>query len=253
MGMNILKDKQKLPPRIVLYGIEGIGKSTFAANAPKPIFIPTEDGLGEIHCDQYPLCGSVSEVYTALNEVLKEEHDYGTVVIDSLDWLERLIWDDLCREWNVKSIEKVDGGYARGYTHALGYWRPLLNLLDQIRERRRMVVIGLAHSKIEKVEDPECQAYTRNMPRMHKLSADLVVEWADAVLFATRKLVISTEDAGFNRKRAVAHALGTDGGKRVIRCIGGPACKAKNRYGMPDEMPLDWTEVQAAIATAQSS
>ena len=87
-----------MPPRLMIHGTEGIGKSTTASQAPKPIFIQTEDGLGQIDCDSFPLAGSFGDVVKALSALYADKHDYQTVVIDSLDWLERLIWDDICRE-----------------------------------------------------------------------------------------------------------------------------------------------------------
>ena len=88
---------------------------TSPPEAPKPIFIQTEDGLGEIDCHKFPLARSLGDVDSALSELLVEPHDYQTVILDSLDWLERMIWDVLCQHYGVSSIEKVDGGYGKGY------------------------------------------------------------------------------------------------------------------------------------------
>jgi hypothetical protein len=244
---KIQRGKQPLPPRLVLYGTEGIGKSTFGSQCPAPIFIQTEDGLAEIDCDKFPLATSFDDVVGYLSSLLTEPHEYQTVVIDSLDWLERLIWDDLCRQHNVSSIEKVDGGYAKGYTHALTHWRHLLGLLNRLRTERGMVVLCIAHARIEKFEDPEATAYDRYSPRLHKHACSLVCEWADAVMFATRKIRVQTEDAGFNRKRGVAFGIGKDGGERVLRTIGGPSCVAKNRFSLPEQLPLSWPAFMAAF------
>jgi len=248
---HIQRGRAPMPPRIMLYGIEGIGKSTFASQAPQPIFVPTEDGLSEIDCERFPLAKSVDDVLTALAELHVEKHDYQTVAIDSLDWLERLIFDDLCRQYNVTSIEKVDGGYARGYTHALTHWRKVLDALNRLRVDRGMAVICIAHAKVEKFEDPECSAYDRYSPRLHKHASALVCEWSDAVLFATRKFRTQTEDAGFNRKRTIANAIGKDGGERILRCVGGPSCIAKNRFGIAEELPLSWAAFMAALSNTQ--
>jgi len=252
MGLltTITKGRRPLPPRLMLYGIEGIGKSTFGARAPDPIFVPTEDGLGEIDCHQFPLAKSFGEVDEALMDLVREPHEYQTVVIDSLDWLERLIWDEVNAEYGVKSIEKVDGGYAKGYTHALTQWRQFLTRLDSLRLGRGMVVILIAHAKVEKFEDPESAAYDRYSPRLHKHASALVTEWADAVLFATRRFRTETEEGGFNRNRTIATPLGKDGGERILRTIGGPACIAKNRYGLPAELPLSWDALVAAMTAA---
>lgn len=244
---QIHRGKEPLPPRLILYGTEGVGKSTFASEAPKPIFIQTEDGLSEIACEKFPLAQTLNDVLSSLTALNAEQHDYQTVVIDSLDWLERLIFDELCRKYDVPSIEKVDGGYSKGYTHALTHWRKVLELLNRLRLERGMVVIGIAHAKVEKFEDPEATAYDRYSPRLHKHACGLVCEWADAVMFTTRKIRVQTEDAGFNRKRGVAFALGKDGGERVLRTIGGPSCVAKNRYSLPEELPLSWPALMAAL------
>lgn len=241
------------PPRVLCYGTPGIGKSTFAAQAPKPIFIQTEDGLDGIDCDRFPLAESYQHVVTALQELHQEPHDYETLVIDSLDWLERLAWARLCEQYSVTSIEKVDGGYARGYTHALTLWGEIISLLNALRHERQMVILLISHSKVERFEDPESAAYDRYAPRLHKHASALVTEWCDAVLFATRKFRTQTEDAGFNRKRAIAHAVGTDGGERILRCVGGPSCIAKNRYGVSGELPLSWDAFINAISQLQET
>jgi hypothetical protein len=248
---RVQRGRTPRPPRLLVYGTEGIGKSTFAAGAPKPVFIQTEDGLDEIACDKFPLATTYDEVVAALTELRSEPHEYETVVIDSLDWLERMIWDKVCQESGAKSIEKADGGYAKGYTHALTYWREVVEQLNTLRNGRGMVVVLIAHAKVEKFEDPESSPYDRYSPRLHKHAAALISEWCDAVLFATRKVRTQTEDAGFGRKRTIAHALGKDGGERILRCVGGPSCIAKNRYGLTEDLPLSWAAFVAALANHQ--
>ncbi|GIW90174.1 MAG: hypothetical protein KatS3mg109_0606 [Pirellulaceae bacterium] len=224
--------------------------STFASQAPRPIFVQTEDGLDEIPCDKFPLAVDYDDVVAALVELRTASHDYETIVIDSLDWLERLIWDKLCAQYGVNSIEKVDGGYARGYTHALAFWREVIEHLSELRLQRGMVVLLIAHSKVERFEDPESTAYDRYSPRLHKHAASLICEWCDAVLFATRRFRTQTEDAGFGRTRTVAQPIGRDGGERILRCVGGPACVAKNRYGIAEELPLSWNDFYQALVNA---
>lgn len=248
---RVQRGRASKPPRILLYGVEGIGKSTFGAQAPKPIFIQAEDGLDEIDCDRFPLASTYDDVTAALGELRDEKHDYETVVLDSLDWLERLVWDKLCVQHGVTSIEKVDGGYARGYTHALGQWREVIDHLNALRNERGMVILLIAHSKVERFEDPESSSYDRYSPRVHKHAAALLTEWSDVVAFATRRIRTQSEDAGFNRKRTIAHAIGKDGGERILRCVGGPSCVAKNRYGIVEELPLSWTAFIQALSSNQ--
>jgi len=240
MGMleHIQTGRENKPPRIMLYGQEGVGKSTFGASAPAPIFIQTEDGLGEIDCCKFPLAQSVEDVIIELTALRDEEHNFRTVVIDSLDWLERLIFDEICKEFGVRSIEKADGGYGKGYVDALVHWRKVLALLDDLRNKRGMMVILLAHAKVERFEDPENAAYDRYSPRLHKHAASLVSEWVDTVLFATKRMRVSKD----GDSRTIAAPIGADGGERIIRTNGSPACIAKNRYGLPNEIPLSWDE-----------
>ena len=239
------------PPRFLIYGIEGIGKSSTAAQAPNPIFIPTEDGLDQIDCASFPLATTLADVDRSLQALIHDEHPFETVVIDSIDWLERLIWDALCKREGAAHIEKVDGGYGKGYTHALTLWRQVLNHLNILRNERRMCVVLVAHAKVEKFEDPESTAYDRYLPRLNKHANALLVEWADAVLFATRRMKTEKEDIGFNKKRTVAAGMGKDGGDRVLRCVGSPACVAKNRYRLPAELPLSWAALMEAMKQAE--
>jgi hypothetical protein len=248
---KVQRGRTPRPPRLLVYGTPGIGKSTFGSQAPKPIFVPTEDGLDEIDCAKFPLAATLDEVLAAIAELRTQPHDFETVVLDSLDWLERLIWDRVCAEFSVKNIEKADGGYARGYTHALTHWREVIDQLNLLRSQRGMVVVLIAHAKVEKFEDPEAPPYDRYSPRLHKHASALITEWCDAVLFATRKFRTQSEDAGFGRKRTVAYAVGKDGGERVLRTVGGPSCVAKNRYGLTEELPLSWAAFMAALTTHQ--
>jgi hypothetical protein len=242
---KIERGKKPKPPRILPYGPEGIGKSTFGSQAPSPIFVQTEDGADLIEADKFPLATSYEDVSQALGDLAAEPHDFETVVLDSLDWLERLIWDQVCAGFSVKNIEKADGGYARGYLLALNYWRELLEQLNRLRNQRHMIIVLIAHAKVERFEDPEAPPYHRYSPRLHKHAAALVSEWCDAVLFATRKFRTASEDAGFGRKRTIAHAIGKDGGERILRTVGGPSCVAKNRYGLTEEPSSDFEPVPA--------
>ena len=237
---SITKGREAQPPRIMIYGSEGVGKSTFAALAPNPVFVQTEDGLSEIDCSKFPLAKSFDDVVLQLQAVRDEQHDYGTVVIDSLDWLERLVWDRVCADYGVKSIEKADGGYGKGYVHALTYWRQIVSLLNDIRARKGMAVILIAHAAVERFEDPEHAAYDRYTPRLHKKACSLVCEWVDAVLFASRRMRVDSTTGK-------AAPVGADGGERILRTNVSPACIAKNRFGLPTELPLSWSAFVEAL------
>ena len=237
---NVRKGRKIQPPRVVIYGQEGLGKSTTAASAPNPIFLPTEDGLANIDCHSLPLARSYAEFVDYLGSVCSEPHDYETLVVDSLDWLERLIHADVCRDQKVKTL--ADIGFNNGPKLALKQWKEVLDGLDYAHRERGMAIILVAHEQVEKFNDPESATYDRFTMRLDKTASPMIREWADAVLFATSKMRVDTQDLGFNKKRTTAKAVGAEGGERILRCLRSPACDAKNRYGIPMEIPLDWAE-----------
>lgn len=249
---RVQKGKVHKPPRITIYGVPGIGKSTFAASAPSPIFVQTEDGLDEIDCERLPKAERLEDVFEQLQAVANEEHEYRTLVIDSADWLEKLVHKKVCADYGVTNIVKADGGYARGYDHAVDYFREILAALDYLRNELGMIVILTAHTKVTRYEDPETAAYNQIVPRLHEKASGLIGEWSDAVLYATRKVRVQSEDAGFNKKRTTAVAVGKDGGDRILKCVGGPSCAAKNRYRITEELPLSWAAFEAALAQRMS-
>ncbi len=230
---TIRTGKTQGPPRLLVYGTEGIGKSTFGASAPNPIFIPTEDGLDNIDCASFPLCKTFTDVTNCLETLLNEPHDFRTVVLDTLDWLERLIWDHTCTQYRADNIEKVDGGYGKGYTIVLTHWRKFIDLLRSLREQRGMIIILLAHAQVKQHVDPETTAFDQFLPKLHKNANALIVEWCDAILMATREYGAAKGEKS--------------GGQRILRCERSAACSAKNRYGLPEILPLDWKSLYAAL------
>lgn len=231
MGLleQIEAGRKPRPRRALVYGVQGVGKSSFAALSQRPIFIQTEDGLANIDCDRLPLARSTKDVLDAIGALYAETHEYRTVVIDSLDWLERMIWDDVCGEFGVKYLEKADGGYGKGYTYALPRWRTLLDGLDALREQRGMAVILIAHARAEKFQTPENTAHDRFAPRLHKLASAIVQEWCDEVFFATYSAI---SDPSRVKPESAP--------ERVMRTAEGPTHVAKNRLSMPAELPLEW-------------
>ena len=248
---SIITGAKSGPRRLLVYGTAGIGKSTFATCAPSPVVIQTEDGLGEIDCHKFPVAQSFDEFMQSLGALYSENHPYRSVVIDSLDWLERLIWAKVCTTRQVATIEDI--GYGKGYTFALQHWRDVLDGLAALREHRGMTVILIAHARIERFENPETEAYDRYVPRLHKTATALVSEWCDEVLFATYRVFTKATDEGFNQKRV----QGLGSGERVLRATERPSHLAKNRLNLPDELPLAWSEfakhVTASNAIAAAS
>ncbi len=144
---HIQRGKSAPPRRVLVYGTHGIGKTTFGAMAERPVFIQTEDGLAGVETDRFPLATRLGDVLNALRELYTEEHDYRTVVVDSLDWLERLIHAEVCLKRSVESIEVL--GFGKGYVFALPMWREVLAARDALRTERGTEVILAAHAQIE--------------------------------------------------------------------------------------------------------
>ncbi|QOJ04308.1 MAG: ATP-binding protein [Planctomycetia bacterium] len=238
---QIQRGVQPAPRRVLLYGTHGVGKSTFGSMAERPIFIQTEDGLGMIDCERFPLATRYGEVIAALAALYTEPHEYRSLVLDSLDWLERLIWREVCEKRGVENIEDI--GYAKGYTFALTQWREVLGGLDALRNERGMQIILIAHAQIEKFANPETDTYDRYSPRLQKQASALIQEWCDEILFATYKVHTKTINEGFDRKRV--QGIGT--GERILRTTERPAHVAKNRLNLPEELPLDYRIYAATV------
>jgi hypothetical protein len=236
---GIIKGRAAKPRRVLLYGTHGIGKSTWASQAPSPIFLTTEDGLDDVGIDRTPLLTETMDVAKWLVELSgPADHGYKTVVVDTLDWLEKMILAATCKEAGKKSIEEF--GYGKGYVLANRRWEQLLHMLDACRVKG-MNVILLAHARIEKFSPPENDPYDRWVPDIHKLVAPTIQEWCDEVLFATYRVNTSKRDEGFGQKRT--RAIG--GGERVVHTCETPTHNAKRRVEMPDEISLDWREYQS--------
>ena len=243
---NVIKGKTPKAPRIMIYGYEGVGKSTWAASAPNPIFIQTEDGLDNIDTNKFPIAKTWNEVVEQMNALVSEEHDFQTVIVDSVSGLERLIWTEVCKQFGVKNIEKADGGFARGYKHALDWWGLFLEGLEKLNEKGMMIIL-IGHVGVQEVKDPESQTYHRTAPRVHHLAEGMISQWCDAVLQAKQNFRIQKTDEGFGNSRGIATAVGQEGGDRVIRTVGTAAVIAKNRFNLPEYLPLDFNVFMNAV------
>jgi hypothetical protein len=226
-------------PRVLIYGSHGLGKTTFGAGAPSPIFILTEDGLGSIKSEHFPLATVFQDVLDAISSLYSEDHKFQTVVLDSLDWLDNLIWTDI----NAKHDQK-DLAYGKGAMIAAEYWRNVLEGLNALRDNKNMAVILIAHSEIKRFDSPEVEPYDRYQPKLQARSSALVQEWCDAVLFANFKTIVKKDDVGFNK--TVSRGITT--GERLIYTTEKPAYLAKNRFGLPESIPLEWSAFAEAIA-----
>lgn len=241
LSLKSISRNQTKPPRITMHGGPGIGKTTFAASLPSPVFIQTEDGLGHLDVPAFPLAQSYDAVIEAIGALYAEDHDFGTLVIDSLDWLEPLIWDKVCKDHSIPSIEHL--GYGKGYVEALGYWRQVLAGVTALRDEKNMIVCMIAHSQVVRIEDPTQPGYDSFSLKLHKRASALVDEFSDIILYACLRTMVKTEDTKFNAKRARAVTTGD----RIMHAVGQPAYTAKNRYGLPATLPLSWDALTDAL------
>lgn len=235
---SIKRNKNIAAPRLLVYGVEGIGKSTFAAGAPAPVFIPTEDGLGSLQVDHFPVATKVSDVLDALSSLYDGGHNFKTCVIDSLDWLETLIWRDIEEKYDAKDL-----AYGKGAMIAADKWREVLDGLTALRNDQGMIVILIAHCEIKRFDSPETEPFDRYQPKLQSRSSALLREWVDAVLFANYKTIVKKDDVGFNK--TVARGIST--GERLLFTSERPAYMAKNRYALPESIALSWEAFESAI------
>ena len=235
------------PPRIVLYGTHGIGKSTFAAQAPNPVFIQTEEGLDAINVTAFPLCQSFEDMIDAIGSLAQEDHDFSTVVIDSADWAEQLVHKRVAKDNNVATIDAI--GYGRGYKAATDYWKQLLEGLDHLRSDKNMQVILLAHTQVKRFDDPLADPYDRYQLDLHHGSASLISEWCDILMFANQQYSTVKSDVGFNQK--VTRAVGS--GMRLLYTQERPGWQAKSRWPLPDQLPLDYAKFAEALGTSMNN
>lgn len=237
MAISIIRKNEPKPPRIILYGGAGIGKTTFGASADKPVFICTEEGLGQLEVDHFPLALTYDDVIGYLDSLITEEHEYKTVVIDSLDWLESMIWAKVCQDEGKESIEQI--GYAKGYIFALRYWETILSGLNALRDKG-MVCLLIAHSIVKPFNNPLTDPYDRYQLKLHEKARAKISEWADCILYAGYKVSVKKDD-----DKGKTRGIGK--GERILYTEERPGYEAKNRYSLPPEMPFAFEHFIEAV------
>lgn len=234
------------PPRICVYGVPGVGKSSLGESFPNPIFCPLEDGARELTVDQCPKPAYYGAVEDFLDFLIVDKHKYVTVVFDTIDWLEKLIFKKIAEENGKEQIEEID--YKAGYQMALKYWDSFLAKLEELQAKKKMIVLFLAHSIVKTYNSPMTEPYDRYQMAMHKYGLNRIYQWCDAVLFCNYQIFTSTQKLPDGKKKIQA----TGGEDRIFYTQERPAYWAKNRYRLPPEMPFKegegWNELKKYLS-----
>ena len=225
--MAIHKGKQAKARRILIYGEPGVGKSTLASQFPRPVFLNLEDGIRDLDCDHTDQIRTTKEFMQYLVAELPAS-DYATIAIDTVDWLEKLLMHDVAQKAGKATIEDI--GFGKGYQTLAKHWQDVFVALSHLWNQGRHIVFT-CHATIDRFADPEGDGYNYYRPSLHKSGSVCVTEWCDEVLFCRYSRSTKKADDG---KRTIALQ-----GERVIICNNMQAIEAKNRLGMPDELPMN--------------
>ena len=238
----------KKPVRGLIYGTPGIGKSTFGANCPSPIFITTEDGLGLLDVPHLPTPETIKDFKEQVLLLLNEKHDYKTLVIDTADNLDlNIVQPAVFSEFSDSTRSFADIPWGKGPKRAAEYFAGIVKLLDRIRNEKDMHVFFLSHSLIRRHEPAGQEGYDRYEPDMNKHTRDVLVDWADIVGFASYEVHLKKVDSKFSERK-----VGVGTGARMLYLEERPHHMAKNRYTMPYEIPFEaqafWQELKGKVS-----
>lgn len=241
MGLKIVRGRRDVPAKVVIYSPPGLGKSTLASQCPRPIFLDTERSTSQLDVDRIDIA-DWTELLGTVNSLCRDAEGYQTVVIDTIDWAERLAVESILRAANKQSIE--DFGFGRGYVHLAEAIGKLLHGCDTL-VARGMNVVMLAHSKVVRVSPPDLQdGYDRYELKLSKQVAPLIKEWPDALLFGNYRTI--TKEGSDGRTKAI------NGRDRLMHCNHTAAWDAKNRYGLADVMPWGYEQIADIFSTISS-
>ena len=230
------------PLKVVLYGVEGIGKSSFAARFPQPVFIDTEGGTGRLDVRRLPAPDSWQMLLDEAAAAADGQVPCRTLVLDTADWAEKLCMAGVCARFKVKGIEDI--GYGKGYTYVKEDFARLLDVLEKVIASGRHVVV-VAHAAVAKFEQPDAVgSYDRWVMKTSKQVAPLLREWCDMLLFANYKTVVEKSGAGPSAKNKAS------GARRVLYTTHNACWDGKNRFGLPDEVPFDYESIRAIVESS---
>ena len=240
--MNITRGPKKTAIRVGIYGTEGVGKTTFASMFPGAVFIDTEGSTVHMDVARFDQPIELADVIKQIQYVISNPEKIGTLVIDTVDWLEKLIFQNVCAEKKIQNIE--DLGYGKGYVYAKQKMQQILEMLDTVISLGVHVVL-VCHSTIRKFELPdEMGSYDRYVLKLNEKNiSPLIKEWVDMLMFVNFKTDVITAPDGKTKK--------AKGGQRRVMYANHSACwDAKNRFGLPDEMPFEYDQIAQLFGEA---
>ena len=231
--LSQVSDKPTIrPPRIVIHGKGGVGKTTFGASAPSPVLMPIEDGEGILSVPHLPRPGSFEDVLYALAELHNEKHGFKSLVIDAIDKIEPMVWESVYADSKWDNIEAYGGGYGKGYKVADQSWVKFFKWLDALRTKG-MTTIVISHNHTKNFEDPIVGAHFRTAPKLHERANALLYEWADVVGCLDIERMAKDKGADARTTRTAQTT-----GQRILYLEDTGAVAAKNRYSLPPTLMI---------------
>lgn len=239
---SILTARRDDPLRVIIYGAPGVGKTSAAAHFPGPVLLRTEDGAAAIDVPTFPMVKSLENLSEALGALLYEDHDFKTLIIDSLDWLEPLVWAAVCEENDKKTIEAF--GFNHGYKAALDKWKNIFKAFDALRIKKGMNIVLTAHADMKKIDPPDDPPFMMYDLKLNSLASNYITEWADFMFY----LAIEREVVAPNSKQGTK-GKATTTGARVASSGASASYKAKSRRAIPAQIYCgpDYAELIGAL------
>jgi len=260
MQPEIKNTYNAFPPRMLIHGGEKVGKSTFASNAPGVLFLPTEEGLRGVHVKALVNRGKNRiETYEEFDYLLsyaeQNTNTFGSLVVDSADWLETMIVDWLCRKYKKTNLKDCAGGWGGGFQELVSTWNSILIRLDRINRMGKFVIIT-CHSKAVLFNDPLGEPYDLwsmklYSPKAEKGSLELLKEWADIICFAMVEKFTNETDTTKALEKGDKKHRAIETGKRLLQYETSMAYLAGNRYGIKKPTDLNWNAFMATLLETQ--
>jgi hypothetical protein len=240
---NVTRGRISAPWLLIVYGVDGVGKSSLGAGAPSPIFLGPEKGTNHLDVARFPVPETWQDVLDAIRALTVDAGGFRTLVVDTFDWLEPLLIAELCRRENVKSREDVGGGYGKWADAAVDELRVLFAAVERLQAIQKMNFLGLAHAETKTWKNPQGDDFDRYMISMPPKMAAVLRQWVEGVYFANYE-TFADKDKRTKRVRGIST------GARYLYTQRTAAYDAKDRYGLPEQVALDWSELEAKRASA---